>query len=125
MAKIEERLDRLEESLARFGANGERCAADMSPAERRARILELVSKELGLERVMTQAEYENWLIRTYPVAATEPPLPDSRGRDPTELDEITRRGMIEAYRARQAWDLVQRRRIEAERPPIISNGAGA
>jgi hypothetical protein len=111
MGKTEDRLERIEGQIERLGLGSDGRAADMSPAERRARILEIVSKDIGLGHVMTQSEYEDWLVKTYPVAASAPLLPDSRFQDPSELDETERRGLIEAYRAREAWHLFQRRRV--------------
>lgn len=115
MSKVTDRLEHLEDYIERLSLVGDGRAADMSPAERRARILELVSEEIGLGRVPTQEEYEDWLVNTYPAAASAPappPWPNTRCTDPAELDEAERRRLIEAYRAREAWFTIQGRKAQ-------------
>jgi hypothetical protein len=110
MGKIEERLDRLEDRLVQLGISGEQRAADMSPAERQARIIELDSKELGLDHVMTQLEHEDWLLREYQEAAYGPVMPKKAAEDASVREQI------EALRANEAWWIVQVRRAQAEAP---------
>jgi hypothetical protein len=118
MAKIEDRLNRLEGAVKRL----DQCeAADMSPAERRRRILELVAHELGLDRPMTDTEYEEWLLAHYAWAIalpTRPPILDER--EPV-------RARLEALRARTAWDLAARRRVcpSTRKEDIVYNEVGA
>jgi hypothetical protein len=128
MSKIEDRLERLEDHIERLSLGGDRRMADMNPAERRARILELETEEVGLGRVPTQEEYEEWLLDTYHAAAyapTPPSKPDTRFADPAELDETERRELIEAYRKQEAWELAHKATIyNLKSGPVVYNEHG-
>jgi predicted dienelactone hydrolase len=94
---IEKRITKLENKLISTVVS----IADMPLNERDERIRVLTSKKLNLDHVMTQEEYEGWLVDKYHDAAYSSTLPLYDESLPTKE-------RIEALEAYEAWFIVHR-----------------
>ena len=94
---VEKRIAKLENKLPPTFVS----ISDMPPDKREEKLRELTSKKRNLAHVMTQEEYEGWLVDKYHDAAYSSILPLYDESLPTKE-------RIEALEAYEAWFIAHR-----------------